>query len=150
MNLKIQVTRANIEDLDAIFKLMEKQFVEHRIDFDPAELRQAMNEMFVREGLGFFMIARSDGQTVGIAAISFAWTLEHCGPAAWLDELHVLPEYRDRGIGSLLLDGVIAEVKRAGCRAIDLEVEADHSRAEKLYLRKGFTPHQRNRWVKTL
>ena len=150
MILQTNVAKANTEDLDAIFHLMEKQFEDHRIDFNPAELRQAMQEMFVRVGLGFFMVVRSEGQIVGFAAISFAWTLEHCGQAAWLDELYVQPEYRDQGIGSLLLDGVIDEVKRSGCRAIDLEVEADHRRAENLYLRKGFEPHQRNRWVKIL
>ena len=146
----INVRRAISADMDTLFLLMERQFAEHQIEFEPAELRQAMHEMFVREGLGFFMIAHIREEVVGIAAISFAWTLEHCGQAAWLDELYVLPEYRSRGIGGILLDSVIAEVRRAGCRAIDLEVEADHSRAEKLYLRKGFTPHQRNRWVKTL
>ena len=48
------------------------------------------------------------------------------------------------------LEDAIKALKQEGCLAIDLEVEADHSRAEHLYRRKGFEKLQRARWVKKL
>ena len=62
----------------------------------------------------------------------------------------MLPEQRSAGVGSLLVEGVIEALKQEGCLVIDLEVEADHSRAEHFYLRKGFEKLQRARWVKKL
>lgn len=52
---------------------------------------------------------------VGVAYLSFTWTLEHGGKSCWLEELYVMPAYRKRGIGRQLLD--------AGCqRAVALAV----------------------------
>ena len=96
------------------------------------------------------MIASKGEQAIGFAAVSYAWTLEHGGKSAWLDELYVLPEYRGSGVGSLLIEGVVAHANQESCLAIDLEFEAGHSRAEHLYIRKGFEKLQRSRWVKKL
>ena len=68
--------------------------------------------MLKREGLGLFLVARDEDQIIGIAAISFAWTLEHGGKSAWLDELYVLPEYREKGTGSALIESAIDELKK--------------------------------------
>ncbi len=49
-----------------------------------------------------------------------------------------------------MLTRAIAVAREAGCRAIDLEVDADHERAEHLYERQGFRRLARNRWVRKL
>ena len=87
---------------------------------------------------------------IGLAAISYAWTLEHGGKSAWLDELYVLPEHRSRGIGNALLEKVIEKVRMEGCRAIALEVEEGHRGAEGLYASKSFIQLRRRRWVRKL
>jgi hypothetical protein len=43
------------------------------------------------------------------------------------------------GIGSALLDGLLAEAARRGCTEIFLEVRVDNDRAQRLYRRRGFT-----------
>ena len=148
---EIRIRKAGPADLDIILTLLEKQFNEHRIDDLTAdELEGAIKTEFTKNDLGFFMIASKEDQVIGFAAVSYAWTLEHGGKSAWLDELYVLPDQRSAGVGSLLVEGVIKVLKQEGCLAIDLEVEADHSRAEHLYARKGFEKLRRTRWVKKL
>ena len=129
---------------------MAKQFDEHEIALAPDELEGAIKAEFVRDDLGLFMIASKEDQAIGFAAVSYAWTLEHGGKSAWLDELYVLPEQRNAGVGDQLVEGVIDSLKQEGCLAIDLEGEAEHNRAEHLYARKGFKKRQRSRWVKKL
>lgn len=147
---EITVERATNDEIKVLLNLIQKQFLEHQIDCPADSLETAIHEMFLREGLGFFMVAKNNDQTIGFAAISYAWTLEHGGKSAWLDELYVVAEKRGLGVGSILLESVIEEAKREGCLAIDLEVEADHRRAEHLYARYGFAYLPRRRWVKHL
>jgi ribosomal-protein-alanine N-acetyltransferase len=65
--------------------------------------------------------------------------------AFWLvlDEIHVnnvavLPRFRGAGIGSALLQHVLAEAKKLGARRATLEVRASNAAARRLYERLGF------------
>ncbi len=65
----------------------------------------------------------------------------------WLifDEMHinnvaVLPPYRGRGVGALLLTHVMTEAARAGARRATLEVRASNLPAQRLYEKYGFRP----------
>jgi ribosomal-protein-alanine N-acetyltransferase len=44
-----------------------------------------------------------------------------------------------QGTGSALLEALLAEAARRGCREVFLEVRADNARAQRLYRRYGFT-----------
>ncbi|MCX7790009.1 MAG: ribosomal protein S18-alanine N-acetyltransferase [Chloroflexaceae bacterium] len=64
----------------------------------------------------------------------------------WLsaDEAHVTtiavdPAYRRRGIGELLLNGLIDQAYELGARMITLEVRVSNDAAQRLYLKYGFT-----------
>jgi len=144
------IERATLADQGFILELLQRQFVEHEIEYASETLSATIEEMLKRDGLGLFLVARDTDKVIGLAAISFAWTLEHGGKSAWLDELYVLTEYRENEIGSALIDSAIDVLKKEGCAAIDLEVEEDHRRAEHLYQRKGFEKLKRSRWVKHL
>jgi ribosomal protein S18 acetylase RimI-like enzyme len=50
----------------------------------------------------------------------------------------VLPEHRSQGIGGRLLREVFAEAKRAGRRAVSVDVEAWNENAIRMYEREGF------------
>jgi GNAT superfamily N-acetyltransferase len=102
------------------------------------------------ERLGFFLLAQTASDTVGVAAISFAWTLEYGGKTAWLDELYVVPERRSEEIGRALLKASIATAGELGCLAMDLEVDQGRQRAERLYACEGFQRLPRNRWARRL
>jgi ribosomal protein S18 acetylase RimI-like enzyme len=146
----ITVERATLADREILIDLTHRQFIEHEIMYTAEILDSAIEEMLAKEGLGILLIAIENSQVIGFAVISFSWTLEHGGKSAWLDELYVLPEYRGRGVGSMLVGKVIEAAKKEGCKAIDLEVEEDHRRAERLYERKGFERLTRSRWAKSL
>src|SRR5215472_1088667 len=96
---------------------------------------------------GALLLALEGDERVGLAALSYTWTLEHGGLVAWLDELYVLPRCRGRGLGTALLHAAQNVAKMAGCAALELEVEATHRRAENLYQRAGFEPLPRARWA---
>lgn len=146
----MHIERATSGEIDYILDLMRMQFAEHNIGHDVMLLRSAIGHLLAPRGTGFILVAREEGRLLGIAVVSFAWTLEHGGRSAWLDELYVLPDRREEGIGTALLVRAAVEAESEGCLAIDLEVDQEHRRAENLYRREGFQELARRRWVKRL
>jgi ribosomal protein S18 acetylase RimI-like enzyme len=146
----MDIQKAHPLDLEPVLGLLQRQFQEHEIDVPGGRLREAVAAMLEQAGLGFFLLARQHGQAVGMACVSFCWTLEHGGKSAWLDELYVLPAYRGVGLGGALLQAALLRARASGCAAVDLEVDIGHRQAENLYRRVGFEPLSRSRWVKLL
>jgi GNAT superfamily N-acetyltransferase len=144
------IRRAGPEHTVAIHGLLRDQLAAHRVAIADADLATAIDGVLAVPRRGFFLVAEQAGAPVGIAYVSFIWALEHGGQAAWLEELYVAPSHREGGIGSRLLEAVIAAARAAGCAAIDLEIDADHERVRSLYARHGFTALPRGRVVKRL
>jgi len=60
------------------------------------------------------------------------------GPAAWLEDLVVLPDRRGRGIGGELLAAAIASARGRGCTRITLLTDETNAPAQRFYGRAGF------------
>ena len=50
----------------------------------------------------------------------------------------VAPRGQGRGVGSTLLDALLAEVELRGCSQVFLEVRSDNDAAQRLYVSRGF------------
>lgn len=105
--------------------------VERRCFFEERYPRQVLRSMLTEEGFLTFL-AEDDGP-VGSA------TLHHRpGEAAQVVSLGVLPEHRNRGIATALMDAVEAAARRSGARRLVLQVGVLNVAAMNLYLRRGF------------
>jgi GNAT superfamily N-acetyltransferase len=144
--MDIVIRHATRADRDTLVTLLHAQLEEHEIALPLDRLRAAVEGPLDDPARGVFFIAE-DGEPIGVAYLSFVWALEHGGKSVWLEELYVTPARRGSGIGRRLLSTVCDYARASGCAAVDLEVEASHARAARLYERAGFEPHQRARWV---
>jgi len=145
---KFSVALATTSDCRECARLLVDQLGEHGIKESTQRLTRILEDATSDATRGFLMLARDSGRVVGVAYVATILSVEHCGPVAWLEELYVLPEHRSRGVGSTLLTAVLERARSTGVVAMDLEIDADHSRAESLYRRYGFRPLERSRWVK--
>ena len=78
-----------------------------------------------------------EGEPAGYAQLSFVWSNEAGGEAAWVEELYVRPAFQGRGLGAAFfrfLDGQYA----GRIRRVRLEVEPDNLGARRLYERLGY------------
>jgi GNAT superfamily N-acetyltransferase len=138
-------------DRDAAVMLLVEQMREHDIPLDAAGVGRAVDGALARPERATILVAKTldaPAAAVGVAYVAYTWTLEHGGLSCWLEELYVSPPHRERGIGRALLLEAVAHARAAGCAAMDLEVEESHDRAAHLYLREGFGPHTRRRFVR--
>ncbi len=86
---------------------------------------------------GLHTVARHDGRAVGHAM------LVPDGPDERELAVFVAPEYRHAGVGTLLLDALLATGERAGVGTVWLLVEPDNRPAVALYRSVGFEPTDR-------
>jgi ribosomal protein S18 acetylase RimI-like enzyme len=137
-------------DLLQIVRLLAAHLSDNSITPSTAAIQRAAQRLIEDREAGRILIASDDAGIAGIAVMSFLWTLEHGGAAAWLDELYVDPQRRRAGIGRRLTEAAMAVARARGCLALDLEVEPGHDDAERLYANMGFQRHRRVRWVRLL
>src|SRR5258705_11968480 len=115
---------ASLADLDQVTALLAAQFDEHRIDTPADAVARALDGLLRRPERACVLVATEDDRIVGVAALSFAWPLEHARRAAWLEELYVEPSRRGDGIGTALLRAACDAVAAGGGGAGDLAVGA--------------------------
>jgi [ribosomal protein S18]-alanine N-acetyltransferase len=69
----------------------------------------------------------------------------YCGTWIVIDEAHVtnialLPDYRGKGLGELLLRNVMDVLRKLGATSMTLEVRVSNHIAQSLYQKLGFKP----------
>ncbi len=139
-----------MSDCGACAQLLVEQLQEHGVQASADLLLPILEKVVGDAAAGFILVARADGKIVGVAYAARILSAEHCGPVAWLEELYVTRAFRFRGMGAALVKAVVERAREANMVAVDLEVDAGHSRAESLYQRSGFRRLNRSRWVKEL
>ncbi len=87
---------------------------------------------------GLMLVAEADGQIVANAAITSHGAKSRLYHRAELG-ISVLKDYWHRGLGSALMERLIAFAARTGYEQIELTVESKNRRAIGMYLRYGFT-----------
>lgn len=145
-SITVHVSRAIPADRDAICALLRAQFREHGIDLADGLVSAGVDGHFADASRGALLVAKNETTMVGFAILATTWTVEHGGRVAWLEELYVLPSMRNSGIGTELMARALEVARDLGCLAVDLEVDAEHARAEHLYARAGFRRLPRTRW----
>ena len=81
------------------------------------------------------LIFEADGEIAGYALLCRTYSQEAGGPAVWIDEVYIAPQFRGRGLGHELFRNLRELLPAARYR---LEIEPDNARAEKLYRSMGF------------
>lgn len=109
--------------------------IERRVFPDPWSAASFRNEIADRRvAVNRVAVDYAQGVVVGYFV---SWFVED---EAHLGNLAVSPDHQQRGIGQLLLDGLLDEARRRRTRLVSLEVRESNVAAQRLYLRNGFRP----------
>ena len=115
-------------DLDAVLVLEHDLFGE-----DAWSRRMLEGELAEQPRSRYYLVADDHGVMAGYAGLLVA--------AAQADvlTLAVAADRWGQGIGSALLEALLAEAARRSCAEVFLEVRTDNTRAQQLYRRYGFS-----------
>ncbi len=116
------------DDLDGVVEL------EHAVFGEEAWTRQMLaGELEQQPASRYYLIADDDGQIAGYAGLlGVGWQAD-------VLTLAVATDHWGHGVGSTLLEALLAEAAKRGCTEVFLEVRTDNSRAQRLYRRYEFT-----------
>lgn len=101
-----------------------------------AEFAERFAHLLVREDV-LVLLAGAD-QPTGFAFLTLRPTPYYDGPLAQLEELYVLPELRDQGIGTALLTRAVADVRERGASEMHINVDEVDTDTRRFYERHGF------------
>lgn len=105
----------------------------------PCTAEQFRSELARVPETRWYVVAHDGAEIAGYAGL---WV---SGDTADVLTLAVAPAFRRRGVGSVLLAGLVDEAQRRGIGAILLDVRADNAAALAFYARHGFEQISRRR-----
>lgn len=117
---------------------MEPFNLGEEIPWRPRLVTRALRRLLREPRLGAVLVAERSQRVVGYIVATFNYDLEFAGPDAFVTELFVHPDARQRGVGRKLLAAMVAHLRKEGALAVHLLVRPDNLNARLLYESAGF------------
>ncbi|MET0907998.1 MAG: GNAT family N-acetyltransferase [Ilumatobacteraceae bacterium] len=127
----MDVRRAGPADLDALVAQHERFCAVDGHPFDARRARLGFGALLADDQHGVVWLASS-----GYAVVTWGWSIEAGGAEAVLDEVFV--EERGEGVGTALIEHLLADCRARGLARVFLETESHNERVRRLYERHGF------------
>jgi len=136
--MEVQLRQAETHQLAEILPLVEAYHACEQIPSSAAARESAIDQLLGDRRLGGLWLIGVDAETARYIALCRGFSIEFNGFDAFIDEFFLLPEFRGRGVGKI----VLAEIKRLAAaldiNALHLEVARGNQPARKLYTSAGF------------
>ncbi|KLV07135.1 acetyltransferase [Photobacterium aquae] len=144
--MNISLVAPTLSSTDLLLNLVEELFDYEALPQKKEQTLQAIQQLITQPELGqsWFIEAEDQGETliVGHIIISYSFSLEHGGRVGLIDQFYLKPDWRQQGIGTILLPQIEQHVASAGVNALSLEVNIGNRGARKFYEQHGFVPRR--------
>ncbi len=135
---KISVRLANKADIDDLLSLASLADHEDGMGRVPQTSKESLTRaMFAPGSLCGALVADMDGPIVGVAHYHQFWPAIMPRPTLALDDLFVIEDYRDRGVGRLLIQELCRLAVEFDCEQLDFTVIRKNKGALKFYRKLG-------------
>lgn len=144
MTNTVQLRVTNHADLVRVLDLVKQFHEAESIAFSEPQTRACVAALLGQSSFGRLWLITLNAQVIGYIAVCFGYSIEFGGRDAMIDEFFILPEFRHRGYGRLVLGLVTGELEQLGIRALHAEVESNNKRLTEFYRSAGI--HARERY----
>jgi len=137
----VSIRKAEARDLaDLLAVLSQLAPLDPPLDSGSDTIRRAWGEI-QSQPLREVLVAEAGGQVVGTVDWYLTPNLTHGGrPYVTIENFVVDSAHRRQGVGTALLNAVIAEAKGAGCYKVQLQSDIKRGDAHRFYEAVGFKP----------
>jgi ribosomal protein S18 acetylase RimI-like enzyme len=136
--------------IPTLLEMMREFYSQQEMSFDEPAASLAINSVLKNPELAQIYLIFRGAELAGYFALTFCFSLEFHGRFALLDELYLRGPFRRQKLGKAVV--VFAEelCKKAGIKAVRLEVGRENQPAQSLYSAAGFKQDERNLMTKWL
>lgn len=145
----VRVERARHEDIPALCRLLAALFaIEADFSADAGRQHRGLELLLAQPAdRAAVLVARAGGGTpVGMAAAQLVISTAEGAPSAWIEDVVVDRQYRNRGIARLLLRRLSVWAQDNGATRLQLLADRDNAPALEFYGRLGWKPTQLVAW----
>ncbi len=130
---------ANLDGVASLAGLLDILFTQEA-DFAASKSKQerALRLIIENPGTGAIFIARNASVPVGMVSLLFTVSTAEGGPACWLEDMVLHPDWRGGGLGTRLLQHAIDWARDRGFTRISLLTDKTNEGAIRFYRRQGF------------
>jgi ribosomal protein S18 acetylase RimI-like enzyme len=118
--------------------------------FDEPRRREIFDQFVRDDTYGQAWLIVEGEKPIGYVVLTVSFSFEYRGYDAFIDELYIAEEHRQRGIGRQAVNFVERAARQRGVNALHLEVSRDNKAAVELYHRAGYLDHGRYLMTKWL
>jgi len=111
----------------------------------PERFKKTVDELNAHPDKGEICVIEREQITVGYIILVNFWSNDATGNIVFLDEFYILPDHRNQGIGTWVLEYLRSRFQ-ADNAGIMLETTPYNQRVIPLYKRFGFIPAENNFW----
>lgn len=128
------IRKAGPDDLEAVYRMI---CALSNKTFDRAGFSQVYSHN-INSPDCFYCIAELERKAIGFISLHIQQLLHHCGPVGEIQEFYIDPDYRGKGLGTLLMNEIKSYATAQGVKS--LEVASNKRREENVavYERLGF------------
>ena len=130
-------------EIPQLLSMMLDYYEEGGIPFDENKARVAFEGLIEDSRNGQVWLIIDNDTVAGYASLTLGYSLEFGGRDAFIDNIYVRPQDRNRGLGYKAISVLVRSAAAAGARAVHLEVDRENRRAQHIYEKAGFEPRQR-------
>jgi GNAT superfamily N-acetyltransferase len=127
-------------DIDVLVDLMRDFYAESSFPLDGPWAAQSFADLLADPTRGAIWLIDVDNSPVGHVVLSVRYGMEYGGLIGYIDDLFVRAEYRRRGAATAGVEALVAECRRRGCKALEVEVDPANAAAIGVYQRFGLAP----------
>ncbi|MEY5145280.1 MAG: hypothetical protein RL745_649 [Actinomycetota bacterium] len=131
-----RIRRAEIGDLASLIRLGALYCEADDAEWIPERAKSAFEPLLADDRHGTVLVVEVETSVAGYAVLTWGWSIEAGGREALLDEMYI--EHPGGGLGSALIEAVMAAAKAAGAARVFLETEAANESARGFWLKRGF------------
>src|ERR1700758_3001214 len=128
-----QFRLAQAADSELLLDFMQHLYTLDGYGYDREKARAALNPLLGNSEVGRAWIILDGVSPVGYAVLCFGYSLEWLGRDAFIDEIFLRENYRDRGWGKQIMKFLEDSARELGIRALHLGVVPGNQRALHLY-----------------
>ncbi len=129
---------------------MREFYAQQEMRFDEPAAALAINRVLNNPELAQIYLIFRGPELAGYFALTFCFSLEFHGRFALLDELYLHEPFRRQKLGRAVVAFAEDLCRKAGVKALRLEVGRENQGAQSLYCATGFKEDERNLMTKWL